>query len=560
MQPLQRILSEFGARMGSLPANSKLLLGALTLIVLLGTLLILQFTGGRDMLPLGLTAASTDVRAEAVTFLDSVQVPYEDRGNDIYVPAEQRLSVLGRLNEQKIVAVDEINFNSLVDLGSNPFSSQHHQRQMLLIAKMNAVKGMIAVRRDVGFVDIVIDEKNGLPGIGQARIPAVAIVSVQMRGEPMTQEFADAVGHMVAGAQSGLQLDDVTVVDLTSMRTFKPRSHTSPAATGYLEQQARIEEHYRKRFEPMLAHIPGAVVTVTAVVRNTRMTTRATTIDDPKIAPVSSETRDYEVGAGGSGRGIAAGSNVGSNVAARISGNGRSQQAVESMTREERESRFGGSEIVVEDDTGYALQVNAVVGVPRSFLLELFDEEVRAGSLSASADPAVFQAFAQEQTARLESDLAPLIRTDPLDDAVPGEINVWMLPDIHSASAALDAAREDSASTAMAGVGGGDSSTFRTVGLAALGLVGLATMLLVVRRAGTRIEPRTEDNLMPPFSTHADPRPVTAASNDPRFGGDGIDDATARTQQLLTQINQLVSGGTDDAADVIERWLSANNG
>jgi len=557
MQPLQRIFNQVGASLGALPANTKVLAAALLVIVLLALLLVSQYAGQRDMLPLGLTSASMDVRTDALTYLDGADIPYEDRGSDIYVPAELRLNILGRLNEQKIVAVDEINFNSLIDLGSNPLHSQAHQRQMLLIAKMNAVKGMIAVRRDVGFVDIVIDEKSGLPGIGQARIPAVAIVSIQMRGEPMTQEFADAIGRMVAGAQAGLKLEDVTVVDLTSMKHFRPRSDDSPAASGYLEQQARIEEHYRKRFEPMLAHIPGAVVTVTAVVRNIRQTTRETTVDEPRIAPVSSETRDYEFEGDEAGDLHGMGSIPGSNIAARIGRSGRNRGAVETMTREERESKFGGTETFVEDNTGYALQVNAVVGIPRSFLLKLFDEEQRSGGVSASADPAVFQAFVEDQTARLETDLAPLIRTDPLEDAVPGEINVWMLPDINAQRVAADIGSGSADTAGMLQAAADDSGMIRNVGLSALALLSVVTMFVMLRKAGARNGHggrQLSDTLA---RVPAGVRSGEAAS-EAVSGEGGAEEATLRTQQLLQQINQMVSGSADEAADLIEQWVATN--
>jgi flagellar biosynthesis/type III secretory pathway M-ring protein FliF/YscJ len=545
---VQSIIDGISRGFGALQTGGKLLLVALGALVLCSLALLDFDTGSREtMVPLGIGSASSDIRVETASFLEGSAIPFEERGDDLYVPADVRLSVLGQLNEEKIVGADEINFNSLVDLGSNPLISQEHHRQMLLVAKMNAVKGMLAVRRDVGYVDIIIDEKAGLPGIGQSRIPPVAIVAIQMRGEPMTQEFADAVGHMVAGAQAGLKLQDVTVLDLTSMRHFKPHSVEAGAAGGYLEQQRRIEEHYRSRLEQFLAHIPGAVVTVTAVVRNQRQTIRETKIDDPKIAPISSETRESRSDAARPR--YEEQTTPGSNIAASI--DLPDEPDSETLTRDERESRFGGTETVIEDNTGYALQVNTVVGIPRSFLLKLFQDAQQNGTVADSSDPSLFTDFADRQTVELESALAPLIRTDPLDGAVAGQINVVMLPDF-AGTLARDVAtpRPQQSPPAVASTGGGFQLERNglLLSVAAFGLIALGLLLRSASlRGGEPVAARAG-------GFGAAPLQSASRQSVPRHPDDALSNASA----LLEQIHELIDSNTDHAAAVIDQWMSSN--
>lgn len=552
MQALSKTFSQITGSLGRLSINAKLLVGALMVILVMALFLVSQYAGRSDMLPLGLPS-SAEVRAKAVGYLEQARVEYEDRGNDIYVPASRRFAILGQLSQQQIVAADEIDFNALIDLQTNPFISSAQARQMWLTAKMNVLSAMIAAREDVATARVIIDQPPGQLGLGRSYLPPTASVMVTMRGTPMSQEIADVVGHLVAGAHAGLKPENVAVTDVRSRKRFTPRDDNAFTASSYLENKKKTEDHFRRMIEDTLAHIPGAVVTVNALIKNTLEESSERTIEDPKIGPKSTETRDFastnDVPSREAG--------VMANVGGRIPGRGRTSQVTESITKDEKEAQFGKTDRIIKDPTGYALQVNAMVGLPKSYFVKLYQEE--RGDGEAVPDSSQLDAVVQRETTQWEADLALLIKTEGLADAVAGEVRVRMIHDFEVALGGPGGGglTPDSESAGLNANGG----LIQNIGLITLALLSVVMMFLMVKRAGGRtgLPSATELAGVPPDIRVEEADIVGEAEEGaPALEGLELDDATMRTQQLLEQINSMIEEGPDEAAGLLQRWVAAD--
>lgn len=233
------------------------------------------------------------------------------------------------------------------------------------------------------------------------------------------------------------------------------------------------------------------------------------------------------------------------NVGARINGGARNTQVTESSTSEEKDSFVGGTERLVQNDTGYPLQVNAIVGIPRSWFVKLYQEE-QGGDTATEPDAAALATFVQDQVQKFQNDLAPLIKTDPLEDAVPGEIIVRMIHDFDTALAASAGGAAIVGSGGFLEAAGGAGSLLKNAGLGALALISLVMMLLMVKKANARAAAQ-------PGAGFAGATVQLAPAPARNFDGGR---PGGSTQDFLGQINQLVNAGPDDAAGVLDRWIA----
>jgi len=554
MQALQRTLQQIARQLGRLTVNAQLLIGSMIVILVMGLLLVSQYAGQAEMSPLGLPMTA-ETRAAAVSYLENAGIAYEDRGSDIYVPAGRQFAVLGRLNEQQIVAAEEIDFNALIDLSANPFISSEQARRMWLTAKMNGLSAMIAARDDVRSARVIIDDPPGQPGIGRANIQSTATVTLVMQsGTTLNQDVADTIGSTIAGAHAGLKPQNVTVTAAGSARAFRPRTDEELGGGDYLEHKRETEVHYRRMIEDALRHIPGAVVTVNAVIENTHRTISANAVEDPKIGPRYSETEDYTASNASTGGEPAVRPNTGAAIAG---GGGGGSQVSKSVSKEEVDSRFGNERKLIEDRTGYPLQINAIVGIPKSFFVRVYRAE--QGDPQAEPDPATLSTIVQRETVRWQQDLEPLIRTEGLEGAVPGVIRVSMVHDFESATAQAGVGAAIAGGGVGGLLGGEGGGMIKNVGLAALALVSLVMMFLMVRRASVREELPSASELVgvPPALEAAESQIVgEAEESTPALDGMELDERSFRTSQLLDQINQMVERDPNEAANLFRRWVA----
>jgi len=553
VQSLQRVLEQVKGRLGSLPANVKLLVGSVMIILAMALLLISQYTGDADLAPLGLPPDAA-IRTDAVRHLRTMGVQYEDRGDDLYVPRSRQYEVIGSLSASEVISTHQIDFNALIEHNANPFIGRDQAAQNWLTAKMNVLSAMIGARPDVSMARVIIDTPPRTPGIGAARIAPKATVIVRMNGASLTQESADALGRMVAGAQAGLSVENVTVTDVGSNLSFIPRGAESVLSGNYLEHKQKTEAHFRRIIQEALP-IPGAIVSVNAVVKNTRISSKETSFEDPKIGPRESESRDYTATNTSQSGEAGVRPNAGAAITSR---SGRDSEIVESSTRESVMSKFGGRDRVIEDPTGYPLEVNAIVAIPRSHFVRAW--RISQGDDSADPDAAALESFFEQKKTGLETDLSLLVRTGDLADAVAGELRVRMYDD--GDAVMLPGGIEATLVGGDGGIGAiaGDSMV-KNVGLGALAVVSLIMMFLMVKKANRRdpLPTATEIVGIPP-ALDAIEREIVgeAEEGEPVLEGMELEDAAMRTQQILDQINDLVGTNPDEVANLFHRWIATD--
>jgi len=558
MQALQNSLQNIREQLGKLSPTAKLLIGALMVILAMTLFLVAQYSSRNALEPLGLASnLSSDARTRAMAHIRNSGIPHRERGGEIFVPSDQRYTILAQLTDGDVISADQINFDSLIEQDS-PFLSKSQNDRRWLIATMNVLGRTISGMNGIQRATVLIDEPRHAGGIGAAHIPASASVNVLTRGEPLTQARVDAIAALVAGAHAGLRVENVVVIDSNLGRMFRARGDESHNVTTNLELQLSQERLVREKLVESLSYIPGVNVAVHATVDTREIVQQKRSFDEPRLGVTTESSR--LLSSTNEMRGGEAGvrPNTGANIAP-TTGRGSS------MTDERNEAAmvpaFGGTDSRIVDSRGHALLINATVGVPRSYFVRLYQNE--QDGEAAQPDPAALAALVADETARIRSQIEPLIDTRAVDGAVAGTVIVSMIPDF-AMSALMNTgsggggAVAESASTfgAMAS----NEGLIKYVGLGALAIISLAMMFMLVRKASAPQEMPSAAELagVPPTFGDQDAELVGEAG-EPLSSMEGVevDETDMRRRQMLGQINDMAKKNPVEAATLIRRWMRA---
>ena len=487
----------------------------------------------------------------AVRWLEERGITHEDRGTSVLVPTDQRHAILAQLTESNVVNAQSIDFATLVEQES-PFRSQDQSYKLWLTAKMNELSKIISKFSGVKRASVVIsDEQRRGIGIGASHRPPSATVTVEMVSGEMPQSLVDAVAATVVGGHAGLKLQNVTITDANGGRRRQPKTDEDLAASTYLDHKMRTDQAIRGLIESTLSFIPGVVVSVNAQVVVYEEERHAESFTDPVIGPRAerNSTVASTTAAPGGEPGIR--TNTGVSVA---TGGSRGSTYSSEQSESKLDPRFPSRQSIVRDPKGFATKINATIGIPRQYVSFLIQKET-----GSTTPPDASAIAARERTLveQVKGIVEPLIDTDAAENGQKGTVVVSV---ITPAFGQLDEAGMPSLPAATGGwvAGGVSYSLVRTVGLGTLGLISLAMMLLMVRKAqgGMALPSATELAGVPPALRSDDSDLVGEADEaTPALEGMELDDEALRRQQMLRQINEMVGRAPDEAAAVLRRWM-----
>ena len=566
MQALQNTIRIIAERMRGLPMTARLLIGSLMIILVMSLLFVAMFAAQPSLVPLATEGLSAADRVRAVTMLKSVGITFEDRGGQLYVPPHMQTSVLASLTDQQVIGGDQIDFLELVKQ-DNPFMTSEQSHRKWLGAKMKVLQQMISQMTGIDRAMVVIDEPRRPGGIGAANVGPSATVTVTSRSGALGQHQVDAIARAVAKAHAGMKLENVAVIDATSGKAHSARAPDAAAPTDNLELKLELERINKEKFETALG-IPGLRLAINMIVDTRREERTIQRFEEPKVGPLesSSDTLSTSNRGGGAEPGVRPNTSTTLVDPRGSTGAAGGSQTSREKTGEKTVPAFGNERALIRNDKGYPLQINATVGVPRSYFVKVF--QAQQGDETAEPDEAALAPIVQMETQRISQRLSPLLQTGNVPDASPGELVVDMyydhaVPAPHGGPDALQYMAEAggaSGSEGSSGLFGGviSDSLVRTVGLGALAVVSLAMMLLMVRKASMHEKLPSAAELVgiPPALDASDTDLVGEADESaPALEGVELDEDELKNQQMLTQINDLVKNTPNEAAILLRKWM-----
>ncbi|MEM1265958.1 MAG: flagellar basal-body MS-ring/collar protein FliF [Pseudomonadota bacterium] len=239
---------------------------------------------------------------EVVAQLEADQIPYEVRGNAIYVPEAERDATRLTLAGQGLPSASGAGYEILDTLSGFGTTSQMFDAAYWR-AKEGELARTILVSPEIRAARVHIAHDQGTP-FARSVEPSASVTVTTQRGS-LSAAQAQAVQFMVAGAVTGLAPTRVTVIDGSSGVVIAGGDTQNTVAAAHDATQARAES-MRSNIERLLAARVGAGKAVVEVHLDTDMDSQTITeriVDPTSRVTVSSDTEERSENAQGQGPG-----------------------------------------------------------------------------------------------------------------------------------------------------------------------------------------------------------------------------------------------------------------
>ncbi len=558
MQALRQQFEIIKARIADLDSTAKLLVGSLLIVLAMGLFLVAQYAGTRDLVPLAVTPAA---KADVLKYLAARGIQFEEKGEQVLVPPEQRPAIISQLSEEGIGGSNAIDFNAIIAL-ETPFDTARQAEQRKQTALQNELARTISGYRGVKSARVIISTRqNG--GIGPNATAHSAMVHVTMKGsDRLTQAQVDAIASTVAGAQAGLRPEQVSISD--GERQLKSRTGRDALAGENLEHQQKVAEAVRERVMALLPNIPGVVVAVNPQVLTKTVQETETKYGEGVSTPISDSRTETSTKSGTQAGAPGVATNVGMSVSPPANtGNAATSEKADTRF----EAKIPGTQRSQFDPTGYPLKIDVSVAIPWSYFKRVWElrnakasADGAAPAADAAPDEAALAAIRDEEIARFRKLIEPQIATDAIENSKKGTVEVTWFYDFDGVYSSGNASIGGGAAAVIDAIAPGSSigGMVKTIALGALAVVALGMMLSMVKKAADRPELPSAEELsgIPPALETEDADIVGEADeSSPALEGVEIDDESLRREQMLSQINGLVKRDPIEAAGLLKRWI-----
>lgn len=584
MDQLRTTLAAIQKYLGQLTTTHKLLVALVCVIAVMSLMLVWSTSVKQEMVEFLPNQPDVE-QAKGEAWLRTQNVTIEKRGTHTYVPAARQSELFSAYAQSGNLPADTaMLFQGMLEK-QTWYSTRQQNEQLYNLALQNELAAIISKFNGISKAAVVIDapERQGL-GAGSRRPTAMATVFAQGKAG-LDQSTVDAIAALIASSKAGLAIENVRVIDGNMRRQRRATAIEDMAASTYLEDVTKWENVTREKLVDFLRYIPDVMVAVTTQIDNSRLNrTReeylpkdSGTISIIKRERGSSQTQSNAATGGEAGIRSNVGMDVNANATASAGGNNRKEEESEFAT-------FPGRVLdQIVDNKGRPTMVAVSVNVPRSFVASQIPAVVgAAGAAPADASTAAAGPSEDQLNAKFDKDVKPRIIESILphvramvNAANPGisqeELNKLLASQVSVSMIPFDVAAFGIA-TGVGGVGGapgtGTSGTTLPLGLSVsmietgllggLALVAMGMMLIMAKRAGGKSELPTAEEIVgvpPQLGTKNDLIGEADESDAPMMGIE-VDDVEVRTGKLLDQVNDFVKGSPENAAKLLNRWIS----
>lgn len=560
MEPIRRAMSTAREYLGKMTASQKLLVGSVAVIAAMTLFLVGQYTSRPDMVDLFPTGDAA-LQQTTLTALNEAGIPAELKSGRVVVPAAYRSMAVSKLAEAGALPNDTtLLFANLLDRQSFYYSKQQND-QAFLIALQNELAHTIEGFSNVRDATVLLDVPEPR-GLGAAvRRPTASATVFTRNGNQLSQGEVDAIAELIAGARSGLTLENIRVIDGSAGRQRRPTNPDQVLPTTYLEHSAAVEEQLQRKLTDLLAYIRGVTIAVTAQVDVTQVNQQSVKYfspDEGGSAVVPSRTsststsqqkaeRSAEPGVRSNGQGDILSS----------SSSGAATTLSEEQTEKEFETAIGSETKTVRDPRGMPTLLAASINIPRGYIVELLSGG--GGEGAATPTDAEVDARFEVERASIEESVRPHLVTLGDGQRVDGAVVVNMIPGDFPGTAPAE-----TRAGLLGGLAGGGGEGLLGSGLVEKGVLAflavgaMGMMLMLVRRATRPAELPTAEELsgVPPTLPTVNDMVGEADESLAPMTGIEVGDDEVRARMLVEQVGEMVSTNTEAAANLLGRWIS----
>jgi len=566
MEQLRKILATIQKNLGGMTTTHKLLIGSLAVIMLMALFLVSQYTGRSTMVAVWPAAPAED-QARAMTHLKAAGFSPVSKDGQTVVPTEKRQEAFAALELAGVQPTNSaVVFENILKM-QNWINSKEQNRQIYKVMVNNELSGLVGKLAGIKSAKVQVDSPDQI-GIGQpAKAAKASVVLFADPGKVIDAATVDAAAKLVAGSVAGLELSRVSVIDGSTGKARVVRSDDDLAPSTNRESARAIEREFEQKLRNLVSDIEGVVVAVTATVDVSRTKAQVTktlpigegSVSTPKKEMTSSTTESQATPGAEPG--------VRSNVQADInSGGGKGARTEQKQEDTEYSTSFGSEVKQIEDPGGKPTRLVATVRVPRGFVVGLIQQDTPAAAAGgAPAVPAAAPSTADIETrfaleeARIRKSLLPHMQTRGPDGAqFEGEVIVTMMSgDVLAAAGG--------GGGAAAGFGGTRGTIWATGGgmidrvvLGALALVAMGMMVLMVRKAGRKVEIASAEELsgLPPTLEAKSDLVGEADESETAMAGIEVGEEEIKTTKMRESVSELIKESPEVAGKLLNRWIT----
>lgn len=571
MNQLREMMENAGTYIGKMGASQKLLLGSLAVIAAMTIFLVSQYASKPAMVDL----IGESGNSLSLTSLRNAGIDAQVVDGQIKVPPAQQSAAVAVLAQSGQLPGDTtLMFGNLI--GSQDWkASKEQHRQQYYIALQNELSKAISQFRNVRSANVILDVPQ-TSGLGRAvKVPSASITMFS-QGGGIGQGTVDAVAGMVMGAVSGLNPKNIQVIDGTTGQSRSVSTSDSRMASQFMDQAMSFREDKKQQIQEMLGHIPGVIVSVTAMVdvKKVASTEKAfAKVDEGTVAAVKTQQSAEDTMQQAS-RGAEPG--VRSNQTASINtGSGAGNSSNSNETVKEYENQFGYTIKETIDHRGMPTHITASIIIPDEYIREIL---TNAQVVADGAEPEPISAEDVQEwfsgpdgTTGFKQTVSQLVSPHlmglaPDGTMLTGEVMVSSAP-IGDAYRAQGQIQSAGFMGSVLGSGGGGSmmlgngNLVETVLVGILAAVSVLMMLMMVKKSSKNIELPTAEELvgLPPQLDGMDDLIGEADESDAAMTGIEVEDATVQIQQLREQVSELIKSDPESAAGLVDRWAEVHD-
>ncbi len=273
---LKNLSRQVAGRIRSMQGRSRLIAAMLAFLVLLGTVWLVVAGRSQSMTALDTPSLGADDLSAAVSTLESHGIAVRVEAGRLLVRADDSAAAMsalrddGLLDDQRRSAFEEITQQTDI------WSTQATIERRWHVAKMATLEQLIADFPAVQSATVILEPGSGRSLSGdQPR----AAVNVRLAEDAiMTGDLVDAIADLLAGSVSGMDPEDVRVVDSSG------RSHVAgrDEPTDAVERLRRAEAHYQERIGSALRYIEGVIVSVDVRVDGDKISCQGAAVSLPR--------------------------------------------------------------------------------------------------------------------------------------------------------------------------------------------------------------------------------------------------------------------------------------
>jgi flagellar biosynthesis/type III secretory pathway M-ring protein FliF/YscJ len=565
MDQIRQAMANIQQQIGKMTASQKLLLASLTVIAVMTLFLVSQYAAK----PATVELMAADGQGGTVRALQNGGFEAKVVDGKLMIPAGQQHYALGYLAETGQLPGDTtLLFGNLIGSQDWKASSAQH-RQQFNIAKQNELSRIISNFSSIKKASVILDIPMAT-GLGRsAKSPTASVTLFTVAGGPITQGVVDAAAQLVSGAVSGMNPSRVQVTDGSTGRARTTSGDEAQSSSRYLEYSTQVEKHTQQKIEGLFGHIPGVVVSVTARVDITKVSSAETLYTPNSKGTVSVLISEQTLSNNTKAAESSAQAGVRSNQTASIDTGSSTGASAEQETGDTKyQAAIGQRTKNTFDPRGMPTHLSASVIIPQEYIEQIIERArpVVEGEESTPVTSDEAKEYFDAEKGIIEGLIQPhLIGVGAEGESVPGALMVSMAPLGMTMGAGGTIQSVGFMGSLAGGSGGGmlgsSGKIIETALVGVLALISLAMMLLMVKRSSKKIElPSAQDLVgVPPHLDAVGDLVGEASEGEHVMTGIEIDDQVVQVQQLRDQVTDLINQNPESAAGLLERWAEPVN-